>query len=76
MLAIRLKRMGTKKRPFYRVVVSDSRRRPGSRALDEIGVYDPIQKPTLLRLDRERVKHWMDRGARPSDTVRSLIGRA
>jgi small subunit ribosomal protein S16 len=76
MLAIRLKRMGTKKRPFYRLVVSDSRKRPTGRALAEVGVYDPFAEPALVRIDRERIRDWMKRGARPSETVRSLLGRA
>jgi small subunit ribosomal protein S16 len=75
MLSIRLKRMGTKKRPFYRVVVSDSRKRPTARCLAEVGTYDPGFEPARVKLDTEQVRAWMAKGARPSDTVRSLIPR-
>ncbi len=75
MLSIRLKRMGTKKRPYYRVVVSDSRKRPTGRALAEIGTYHPGEDPAVVKLDLEATRSWMARGARPSDTVRSLIPR-
>lgn len=75
MLAIRLKRMGTKKRPFYRVVVSDSRKRPTGRSIDVLGYYNPLPDPPVVRLDRDRAQAWLDRGAQPSDTVRSLIKR-
>lgn len=70
MLKIRLRRMGSRHRPFYRVVVSDSRRVPTSSALDEIGIYDPRQNPSMIRLDLDRIDHWMSQGAQPSDTKR------
>ena len=76
MLSIRLKRMGAKKRPFYRLVVSDSRLRPTGRAVDEVGLYDPRSNPITLRLDKEKIDAWLARGARPSDTVRSLLKKA
>ena len=76
MLAIRLKRIGAKKRPFYRVVVSESRARPTGRVLDEVGTYDPRTDPMTVRLDLDRVQGWIGKGARPSDTVKSLIKRA
>lgn len=76
MISIRLKRMGTKQRPFYRIVVSDSRKRPTGRSLDELGTYDPGPNPPLVKLDKDKASAWMARGARPSETVRSLLGRA
>ncbi|MEL7058968.1 MAG: 30S ribosomal protein S16 [Acidobacteriota bacterium] len=72
MLTIRLRRMGSRHRPFYRVVVSDSRRTPRASALDEIGHYDPRRQPAALSLDLERFDHWVERGAKPSDTVARL----
>ena len=76
MLAIRLKRMGTKKRPFYRVVVSDSRKRPTGRSVEEIGTYDPRSDPPAVRIDKDKARQWIEKGAQPSDTVRSLLKRA
>ena len=75
MVSIRLKRMGTKKRPFYRVVVSDSRKRPTARCLAELGSYDPGAEPARVHIDADKIKAWIARGARPSDTVKSLLGR-
>lgn len=75
MLKIRLRRMGARNRPFYRVVVSDSRSTPTARAVEEIGTYDPRQSPPRIDLDRDRVDYWVGRGARLSDTVRNLIAR-
>lgn len=76
MLAIRLFRAGTKNRPFYRVVVSESQRTPRSRVSAQLGVYDPTKKPELIRLDIPKTEEWLRRGAKASDTVRSLIERA
>lgn len=76
MLKIRLRRMGSRHRPFYRVVVSDSRRTPTASALDEIGTYDPRRSPSAFRVDFERFDMWLSKGARPSDTVRSLAKKA
>jgi len=73
MLSIRLKRMGSKQRPVYRIVVSDSRKRPTGRAVEELGSYDPRSNPPVVRLDRERAAAWLAKGAKPSDTVRSLL---
>ena len=75
MLKIRLRRMGAKKDPFYRVVVSDSRFTPGGRFLENLGTYDPGTEPATVRLDVARVEEWIRKGAHPSDTVRSLLGR-
>ena len=76
MLAIRLYRAGTKNRPFYRIVVSESTRTPGSRVTAQLGIYDPTRKPEVVNLDVAKAEEWMRRGAHASDTVRSLIERA
>jgi small subunit ribosomal protein S16 len=75
MLAIRLRRTGTTKRPHYRVVVADSRARRDGRFVEILGHYDPRQEPPELKIDAERASYWIARGARPSDTVRSLLKR-
>ena len=76
MLAIRLNRAGTKNKPFYRIVVSESQRTPRSRVTAQLGVYDPTRKPAMVRLDLAKTEEWLRRGAHASDTVRSLIERA
>ncbi|REJ79872.1 MAG: 30S ribosomal protein S16 [Acidobacteria bacterium] len=76
MLKIRLRRMGARNAPFYRVVVSDQRRVPGSTALEEIGYYDPKQKPAAIQLDEERIDYWVGNGAQLSETVRRLRGKS
>ena len=75
MLVIRLTRTGSKKRPFYRVVVTDSRTARDSAFVEVIGVYNPRTKPETLRLDRDRFTHWKNAGAVPSHTVRTLVDR-
>lgn len=75
MLRIRLRRMGTKHRPFYRVVVSDSRKFPKASAIDEVGCYDPGTEPERIQIDSERVAHWVERGAKVTPTVRRLLRR-
>ncbi len=70
---IRLKRMGKKKQPFYRIVVADSRAPRDGRSIEKIGHYNPITDPAELVIDEERLFHWMDEGAKPSDTVFSLL---
>lgn len=75
MLKIRLRRMGTTNRPFYRVVVSDSRLATTASAVEEIGFYDPRQNPPRVEIDRSRVDYWVGKGAQLSDTVRQLVGR-
>jgi len=72
-LKIRLRRMGTKKKAFYRVVVSDSRLRPTGRFLDIVGTYDPGCDPAAVRLDVARTEEWIRKGAQPSDTVKRLL---
>ena len=72
-LRLRLTRMGSKKRPFYRIVALDSATRRDGRALDIIGHYNPMVEPNEIKVDAEKAKMWLDRGAQPSDTVRSLL---
>jgi small subunit ribosomal protein S16 len=76
MLMIRLRRMGGRNRPYYRVIVSDSRRATSSSALEELGVYDPARNPPVLKVDRERLGHWVEKGARLSPTLKKLLPRA
>lgn len=73
MLKIRLRRMGSNHRPFYRLVVSDSRRTPRGPFVETVGHYDPTKDPAVLEVDTERVDHWISKGAHPSPTVASLI---
>ena len=75
MLMIRLRRMGARNRPYYRIVVSDSRRTSRAEVLEELGSYDPVPSPPALSLDQERARFWIEKGARLSPTVKSLIGR-
>jgi small subunit ribosomal protein S16 len=76
MLMIRLRRMGARNSPYYRFVVSDSRRTPRGAAVEELGSYDPRAEPPKVVLDKERVGHWVGRGARLSPTVAKLLARA
>ena len=76
MVKIRLKRMGMKKNPFYRVVVADGRAPRDGRFIDEIGYYDPMKKPSLIKIDKEKALDWMQKGAQPTDSARSLLKRA
>jgi len=73
MLAIRLSRTGSKKRAHFRIVVVESRKARDSRFLEILGHYDPRVVPAIVRVDRERVEHWLKAGARPSDTIRTLL---
>jgi small subunit ribosomal protein S16 len=75
MLAIRLRRTGSKKRPFFRVVVTDSRTARDSSFVEVLGHYNPRTNPEKLELNRERLEHWIKNGAVPSDTVRTLVDR-
>ncbi len=75
MVTIRMRRHGAKKSPFYRLVVIDSHSARDGRALEVVGHYDPKTQPETLRVDRERIDHWVGRGAQLSDTVRSLLAR-
>ncbi|MGB8510996.1 MAG: 30S ribosomal protein S16 [Pyrinomonadaceae bacterium] len=73
MLAIRLMRMGAKKRPSYRVIVKEKLSKRDGAYEEKVGFYDPTRNPAEVRLDMERVNYWMERGAQPTDTVRQLI---
>ena len=73
MVKIRLRRMGAKKAPFYRIVVADSRYPRDGRFIEEIGYYNPMTEPADVKVDAEKVKEWMANGAQPTDTVKSLL---
>lgn len=73
MVKIRLRRMGAKKAPFYRVVVADSRFARDGRFIEEIGYYDPTKNPSVIKIDEEKAKQWLSNGAQPTDTVRTLL---
>ena len=75
MVTIRLTRMGSKKRPFFRVVVVESKSARDGAFIENLGYYEPRKNPEVLSLDRERLAHWVDKGARLSDTMRTLIAR-
>jgi small subunit ribosomal protein S16 len=75
MLMIRLRRMGARNQPYYRVVVSDSRRTSRAEVLEEIGSYHPLRDPAAVSIDRDRAQFWIGRGAALSPTVRSLLAR-
>ncbi len=77
MVKIRLRRMGAKKAPYYRIVVADSRSPRDGRCIEEVGTYDPSADGTAkIKVDLERVKYWMSNGAQPTDTVRGLLKKA
>ncbi|MHB1392000.1 MAG: 30S ribosomal protein S16 [Clostridia bacterium] len=73
---IRLRRMGAKKAPFYRLVVADSRSPRDGKFIEEIGYYNPITEPAEIKIDGEKAKKWLDNGAQPSDTVRKLLKKS
>jgi small subunit ribosomal protein S16 len=72
-LMIRLSRIGKKKHPFYRVVVTEKTRPRNGRFVEIVGTYDPLKKPAAVQLDDARVQYWLGKGAQPSDTVRSFL---
>ena len=76
MVKIRLRRVGAKKAPFYRVVVADSHFARDGRFIEEIGTYDPLTEPATIKIDMERAKYWISNGAQPTDTVRGLLKKA
>jgi len=76
MVKIRLRRMGAKKAPFYRIVVADSRYPRDGRFIEEIGYYNPISNPIELKVDAEKAKKWIGNGAQPTDTVKALLKKA
>ena len=76
MVKIRLRRVGKKKAPFYRVVVADSRYPRDGRFIEEIGTYDPMAEPSAINIDADSAKKWLANGAQPTDTVRVLLKRS
>ena len=70
---IRLRRMGAKKAPFYRIVVADSRYPRDGRFIEEVGYYDPTKEPSVIKIDEENAKTWLANGAQPTDTVKALL---
>ncbi len=73
MLKIRLKRIGKKKEPHYRFVVSEASKPRDSKTIEEIGNYNPLTKPSTIKIDKERVKYWLSKGAQPTDTVAQIL---
>ena len=76
MVKIRLRRMGAKKAPYYRIVVADSRSPRDGRCIEEIGAYNPLTEPATITVDSEKAKKWIANGAQPTDTVRGLLKKA
>ena len=75
MLVIRLRRMGSSKKPYFRVVVTEARSARDSSFVENVGTYSPRSKPAKVDLNKDRIGHWLKRGARPSDSVRTLLAR-
>ena len=76
MVKIRLRRMGAKKAPYYRIVVADARSPRDGRCIEEIGTYNPLPNPAALTVDAEKAQTWIKNGAQPTDTVRGLLKKA
>ena len=76
MVKIRLRRMGAKKAPYYRIVVADARSPRDGRCIEEIGTYNPLTNPATITVDAEKAQTWIKNGAQPTDTVRSLLTKA
>lgn len=76
MVKIRLRRMGAKKAPYYRIVVADSRAPRDGRCIEEIGTYNPLTEPVTITVDADKAKQWVKNGAQPTDTVRALLKKA
>jgi small subunit ribosomal protein S16 len=75
MVKLRLKRMGAKKVPFYRIVAADSRARRDGRDIETLGTYDPTKQPAIVNINEEKVLEWLNKGAVPTDTVRNLLSK-
>ena len=73
---IRLRRMGQKKAPFYRIVVADSRCKRDGRCIEEIGTYNPLKNPAEIKIDAEKAQKWLGNGAQPTDTVKGLLKKS
>ena len=76
MVKIRLRRMGAKKAPFYRIVIADSRYPRDGRFIEEIGYYDPMKEPVVIKIDEDEAKEWLTKGAQPTETVKSLLKKS
>lgn len=76
MVKIRLRRMGKKKSPFYRIVVADSRYPRDGRFIEELGYYDPMKEPVDIKVDADKAKDWLAKGAQPTETVKSLLKKS
>ena len=76
MVKIRLTRLGAHKKPFYRIIVADSRARRDGPFIEILGTYDPLKDPSEIKLNGEKVKHWLQRGAQPTDKAKKLIQKA
>ena len=76
MVKIRLKRMGAKKAPFYRIIVADSRRPRDGRFIAQLGTYNPLTNPAEIKVDEEETLKWLSNGAMPTDTVRNILSKA
>ena len=76
MVKIRLRRMGKKKSPFYRIVVADSRYPRDGRFIEELGFYDPMKNPVEIKVDADKTKEWLGKGAQPTETVKSLLKKS
>ena len=76
MVKIRLRRMGAKKAPYYRIIVADSRSPRDGRCIEEIGTYDPLNEPATIAVDAEKAQQWIKNGAQPTDTVKALLKKA
>lgn len=76
MVKIRLRRMGAHKKPFYRVIVADSRAPRDGKFIEEIGYYDPMKDPKVIKIDADLAKKWLDNGAQPTETVKALFKKS
>ena len=76
MVKIRLRRLGKKKAPFYRIVVADSRYPRDGRFIEELGYYDPMKEPVDIKVDADKAKEWLGKGAQPTETVKSLLKKS
>ena len=76
MVKIRLRRMGAKKAPYYRIIVADSRSPRDGRCIEEIGTYEPLTEPATIAVDAEKAQQWIKNGAQPTDTVKALLKKA
>ena len=76
MVKIRLRRMGAKKAPYYRIIVADSRSPRDGRCIEEIGTYGPLTEPATIAVDAEKAQQWIKNGAQPTDTVKALLKKA